>query len=95
MSSLLESDSSFTQSTIIESTTTSQSHGKKWRAPVWLLCRRPTEDEDHDLLYCPYCPLDSDKPPYSTNKSENMKKHLIRQHQVLVPKKVSKSQEVV
>ena len=95
MSSLLEPESSFTQSTTVESTTTNQSHGKKWRAPVWLLCRRPTEDEDQDLLYCPHCPLDSDKPLYSTDKSENMKKHLIGQHQVLVPKKVSKSQEVV
>jgi len=95
MSSLLKPDPSFTRLTTVESTTTSQIYGKKWRAPVWLLCRRPTEDEDQDLLYYPHCPLDSDKPPYSTNKSEDMKKHLIGQHQVLVPKKVSKSQEVI
>jgi hypothetical protein len=46
MSSLPELDSSFTQSTTAESTTTTQRHSKKWRSPIWVHCRRPTEDED-------------------------------------------------
>lgn len=93
MSSLPELDSSFTQSTTAESTTTTQRHSKKWRSPVWVHCRRPTEDEDQDFLYCPHCPLNSEEPPYGTDISENMKKHLVGQHQIIIAKKISKHQE--
>jgi hypothetical protein len=91
MAFLFESDSSFTRSTTIELTTISQNHNKKWRAPVWTLCRRPTEDENQDLFYCSRCPLNSDKPPYGTDKSENMKKHLFKRHEMIILKQPSKN----
>jgi hypothetical protein len=47
MSSLSELDSSFSQSTIAESTTSTLGHDKrKWRSLVWQYCRRPILNED-------------------------------------------------
>ena len=93
MSSLLEPDSSFTQSALAESTTTAQSRSKKWRAPVWAECRRPTQDENQGLLYCKHCTLDS--PPYGTSVSQNMTKHLKSNHKITVEKALSKNQVAV
>jgi hypothetical protein len=95
MSSILEPDSSLVPSALAESTTTTQSHGKKWRSPVWAYCRCPTKDENQDFLYCSYCLRDSTAPPYGTASSENMKKHLERHHQITVEKALSKNQVAV
>jgi hypothetical protein len=54
MSSLLDPEASFTCSTTAESIETSQSHAKKWRAPVWAFCRRPMLDENQDFLLLRY-----------------------------------------
>jgi hypothetical protein len=103
MSSFLEAESSV-QSTTVESTETetetSQSYDKrKWRAPVWKYCRRPTPDENQEHLYCPHCPPEP-RPadyegPYNTKSSSNMVKHLERNHDILVEKPLSKNQEIV
>ena len=90
MSSLLEPESS----------TTSQTHEKKWKAPVWQYCRHPTADEEHqDRLYCSYCPSDSTadgyKELYSSTNSTNMGKHILRAHQIVVEKRVSAQQAIV
>ena len=100
MSSLLEPDSSYTRSATAESSTTSQTHEKKWKAPVWQYCRRPTADEEHqDHLYCSYCPSDSTtdgyKEPYSSTNSTNMGKHILGAHQIVVEKRVSAQQAIV
>ena len=95
MSSLLELDSSFTQSTAGESATATQSHSKKKRSPVWAYCRDPTKDEDQELLYCSCCTIDCpEESPYGSKISENMKKHLFSRYQINVPKAISKAQQV-
>ena len=95
MSSLLELDSSFTQSTTGESATTTQSYSKKKRSPVWVYCRDLTKDEDQELLYCSRCTIDyPEESPYSSKISENMKKHLFSRHGINVPKAISKGQQV-
>jgi hypothetical protein len=95
MSSFLRLESSYQRSTSTESTETSQSYEKKWRAPVWANCRRPTLDEDQDHLYCPQClpePLLKDyKGPFHLSNSTNMATHLKRHHQITVEKTESKS----
>jgi hypothetical protein len=71
MSSLLEPDSSFIQSTAAESTTaksttaestTAESttstlsyNKRKWRSPVWQYCRRLILNKDQTHLYCTRC----------------------------------------
>ena len=97
MSSLLEPDSSFTRSTIANSTTSTLSHNKKWRSPVWQYCRRPTLDEDQTHLYCTRCPSDPThedykEGPFHGNHAENMKKHLKRRHEIVIEKALSKNQ---
>jgi hypothetical protein len=92
MSSLLELDSSFTQSALADSTTTTQSKSKKWRAPCWKYCRRPTQDDlKQDVLYCAQCTTN----PYSTRVSKNMTDHLRRHHQIIVVPSTSKGQVAV
>jgi hypothetical protein len=81
MSSLLEPDSSFTQSTAKEPAITAQSHSKKNRLPVWAYCRDPTEDEDQELLYCSRYTIDYlEESPYDSKISENIKKHMLSRH---------------
>jgi hypothetical protein len=98
MSSLLDPDSSFTQSTTVDSTTSDLSHDKKkWRSPVWQYCRRPTPDEDQSHLYCTHCPSDPTyedygEGPFHGNHAENMKKHLKRHHEIIIEKALSKNQ---
>ena len=95
MSSLLESDLSFTQSTAGESATTTQSQSKKKRSPVWAYCRDPTEDEDQELFYCCRCTIDCpEELPYGSKISENIKKYLFLRYQINVPKAISKAQQV-
>ena len=94
MSSLLEPDSSYTRSATAESSTTSQTCEKKWKALVWQYCRRPTADEEHqDHLYCSYCSSDSTanryKELYSLTNLTNIGKYILRVHQIVVKKKVS------
>ena len=94
MSFLLEPDSSYAQSISIESTGTSQTHEKKWKALVWQYCRRPTADEENqDHLYCSYYPSDSIadgyKELYNTKIPTNIGKHLLGAHQIIVEKKLS------
>jgi hypothetical protein len=90
MSSLLELDSSFTRSTSEGSTT--QSKSKKWKAPCWEYCRRPTQDDPRqDVLYCAQCSTD----PYGTQISKNMTNHLRRHHQILVAPSIGKGQVAV
>jgi len=94
MSSLLEPDSSYARSATAESSTTSQTCEKKWKAPVWQYCRRPTADKEHqDRLYCSYCLSDSTadgyKEPYSSINSTNIRKHILGAHQIVVEKRVS------
>ena len=91
MSSLLELDLSLVQSNSGESTITTQSCSKKWRSPVWVYYRRPTENENQDFLYCSCCPPDSILLPYGTDISENMKKYL-RRHGITIEKALSKNQ---
>ena len=77
MASSLELDSSFAQSTLVDSTTTTQSKGKKWRAPCWKYYYRPTQDDlKQDILYCTQCSTD----PYGTLVSKNMIDHLVHYH---------------
>src|SRR5271168_4495119 len=100
MSSLLEPDSSYAQLATTESSATSQTHEKKWKAPVWQYCRCPTADEEHqDHLYCSYCPSDSTadeyKEPYSSTNSTNIGKHILGAHQIVVEKRVSAQQAIV
>lgn len=100
MSSLLEPDSSFTQSVIAESTTSTDtlSHDKrKWRSPVWQYCRRPILDKDQTHLYCTRClsdPTHEDykEGPFHGNYVENIKKHLKRHHGIIIEKALSKNQ---
>jgi hypothetical protein len=98
MSSLLEPDSSFTQSTTAESTTSTLSHDKrKWWSPVWQYCRRPMLNEDQTHLYCTHClsnPTHEDykEGPFHGNHAENMKKHLKRHHGITIEKALSKNQ---
>jgi hypothetical protein len=94
MSSSLELDSSFGQLTIEELDTTDQSYRRK-RSPAWQYCRRPTEDENQEKLYCVECTLDSDLPLYGTKIAENIKKHLLLCHQIVVKKAPSKNQVAV
>jgi hypothetical protein len=98
MSSFLEPESSYTRSISIESTETSQSYNKKWRAPVWAYCRRPAPDENQDHLYCPHYPPEPRpkdyKGPFNSSNSTNMATHLKRHHQILVEKTTNKSHEL-
>jgi hypothetical protein len=95
MSSFLEPESSFARSTTAESTETSQSHEKKWRAPIWAYCRRPTPDENQEHLYCPHCPSepypDDYEGPYNIKNSTNMAIHLKRHHDITAEKSLSKN----
>ena len=93
MSSLLELDSSFTRSAIGELTTTTQTHEKKWKSPTWRYYYRPAKDENQEFLYCAQYPLDLALSPYSTKVSENIKKHLLRYHEIIVEKPLNKNQE--
>jgi hypothetical protein len=93
MSSLLELDLSFAQLASVESTITTQSYSKKWRSPVWVECRRPTEEENQSLLYCKHCTLDLI--PYGTSISQNMIKHLNCCHKIIIEKALSKNQVAV
>jgi len=100
MSSLLEPDSSYIRSATAESSTTSQTFEKKWKALVWQYCRRPTANEEHqDRLYCSYCPSNSTadeyKEPYSSTNSTNIGKHILGAHQIVVEKRVSAQQAIV
>jgi hypothetical protein len=99
MASFLEPETSFTRSNTAESTETSQSKEKKWRAPVWAYCRRPTIDENQDFLYYAHCPPnpcpDDYEGLYSTKGSTNMATHLKRHHDIIVNKTISKNQEQV
>jgi hypothetical protein len=95
MSSLLELDSSFTRSAIGESTTTTQTHEKKWKSPTWWYYYRLAEDKNQEFLYCTQCPLDLALSPYGTKVLENIKKHLLRYHEIIVEKPLSKNQEEV
>jgi hypothetical protein len=89
MASSLELDSSFAQSTSVDSTTTTQSKGKKWRAPYWKYYRRLTQDDlKQDILYCTQCSTDL----YSTLVSKNMIDHLVRHHQIVIERSISKAQ---
>jgi hypothetical protein len=95
MSSLLEPDLSFTQSTARESATTTQSHSKKKRSPVWVYCCNPTKDEDQELLYCSRCTINYlEESLYSSKISKNIKKHLFSRYEINVPKAISKGQQV-
>ena len=95
MSSLLKPDLLYMQLATAESSTTSQTCEKKWKAPVWQYCRRPTADEGHqDCLYCSYCPSDSTE-PYSSTNSTNMGKHILGAHQIVVEKRVNAQQAIV
>jgi hypothetical protein len=94
MSSLLELDSSYIRLATIESSMTSQTCEKKWKALVWQYCRRPIADKEYqDRLYCSYCPSDSIangyKELYSSTNSTNIGKHILGAHQIVVEKKVS------
>jgi hypothetical protein len=97
MSSFIDTTLSITPSDTLESTSASQSRKKsKKSAPVWDHTRYPLEDENTDFFYCSYCPLDGDKPPYDSDSSSNMTKHINRNHPIIViEKKPNKKQEVV
>src|SRR5579862_2529680 len=100
MSSLLEPDSSFVQSTSAESTTESTKiRSKKWKSPVWEYCRRPTADENQDFLFCAHCPPiptpEDYKGLYSIDLLTNMKGHLLRHYNIIIEKPLSKNQVVV
>ena len=99
MSSFLEAESSFTQSITAESTESHSNNKRKWRAPVWKYCRRPTPDENQEYLYYPYYPPDPPpidyKGPYNTKSFANMAKHLERNHDIIIEKALSKNQELV
>jgi hypothetical protein len=97
MSSSIEPDSSFVQSTTAESITTTQTHDKKWKSPVWQYCRCPTPDEDQDHLYCAHCPpyptpKDYIEPYHAKHLENDIKKHLFRHHHITVEKALSKNQ---
>ena len=93
MSSLLEPDSSFTQSTARELATTTQNHSKKKRSPVWAYCYNPTKDKDQELLYCSCCTIDYlEESLYSSKISKNIKKHLFLHYRINVLKAISKGQ---
>ena len=102
MSFALEIESSIALSDTVESITTSQGRGKgKKSSPVWAHCRpaREDKDEDKDLLYCSYCirytPPDG-IPPYGSNSSSAITKHINRHHpHVTIEKTLSKNQEAV
>jgi hypothetical protein len=92
MSSLLELDSSFTRSTSADSTTTTQSKGRKRSAPCWEYCRRATpNDPQQDVFYCAQCTTK----PYSTRVSKNMTDHLKRHHKIVIEPLTSKNQVAV
>ena len=100
MSSLLEPDSLYTRSATAESSTTSQTCEKKWKALVWQYCRCPTADKEHqDRLYCSYCLSDSTadryKELYSSTNSTNIRKHILEIYQIVVKKKVNTQQVIV
>ena len=100
MSSFLELESSFAQSTATESIETFQSHDKKkWRALVWKFCRPPILGENQEHLYCPYCPPkpcpNDYKGLYNTKSSANMATHLKRHYNIIIEKPLSKNQEVI
>ena len=96
MSSSIELDSSFVQSTIGELTTTTQTYNKKQKLLVWQYCRRLIADEDQDYLYCARCPPNPAPEdyiePYYTKHLENIKKHLFRHYCITVEKALSKNQ---
>ena len=81
MSSTNELNSSFVQSAIDESTTTTQTYNKKWKSLVWQYCYRLIADKkNQDHLYCTRYTLDIELELYNTKSLENMKKHLFRHH---------------
>ena len=85
MSSLLKPDLSYAQLATAESSATSQTYEKKWKAPVWQYCRCPTADEEHqDHLYCSYCLSNSTangyKELYSSTNLTNIGKHILGAH---------------
>ena len=93
MSSLLEPDSSFTQSTTREAATTTQSHGKKKKSLVWAYCYNPTKDKDQELLYCSRYTIDYlEESLYSSKISKNIKKHLFLYYRINILKAISKGQ---
>ena len=96
MSSFLKLESSFAQSTAIESIKTFQSYNKKkWRALVWKFCCPPILGENQEHLYCPYCPLelclDDYEGPYNIKLSANMATHLKRHYDIIIEKPLSKN----
>ena len=99
MSSFLEPESSFTRSTTAESTETSQTHEKKWRASIWAYCRRSTPDENQEHFYCPHCPSepcpDDYERLYNIKNSINMVIYLRRHHDITAEKSLSKNQVIV
>ena len=93
MSSLSELDSSFLASASAELISTSQNH-IKWRSPAWEYCRSPTKEENQAYLYYAHY-TDSEKSPYSTSITQNIKKHLKGYYQIIIKKVLSKNQVVV
>jgi hypothetical protein len=92
MSSLLEVDSSFPLSDIVDST---MDHSKR-RAPIWKYSRRPNQNENTTLLYCMHCELGVTPLPYGTNLARNLTKHIKRHHkEITLEKAPSKNQEAV
>ena len=84
-----EADSSFTPSTLLQST--SKQLRSQVSSAVWAHCRTARDDEDPNpkLKYCTYC---TTLPIYCTNISANMRKHLKGQHKIDVEIAVSRVQ---
>ena len=93
MSSLSELDSSFLASALAELISTSQNH-TKWRSPAWEYYHSPTKEENQAYLYCAYY-TNSEKSPYGTSITQNMKKYLKGHYQIIIEKVLSKNQVAV
>jgi hypothetical protein len=95
MASPFESILSFDNSVTAESSTTTQTQEqskKKWKSSVWEYSRSPTAEEKQDYRYCVYCSSDSTIPSYGGNHAGNMAKHLLRRHEIIVDKPLSKNE---
>jgi hypothetical protein len=86
MSSLLESDFSFTSSETVESTSASL-YSKK-TAFIWKYSRRPKEDENQILFYYSYCKLDFEISPYGINLTGNLTKYIKKKHFIVTIEKI-------
>jgi hypothetical protein len=95
MASPYESILSFDNSVTAESSTTTQTQEqskKKWKSNVWEFSRDPTTEERQDYRYCVVCSSDSTRPSYGGNHAGNMAKHLLRRHEIIVDKPLSKNE---